>query len=428
MRIEVIEQKLKPLLGRYFDGSLAAADLQRQVDATNRQNPLWGFGGIKGQMFFNLLMKTAEDSSEFDTQFRSAIRVPAGEEDAATRLRNFKSYVVRIGQQFLEAGGDVRKRPNPNSSAFFVSYFWQIQEREVWPVYYTNSVQVIEGMNLSEETGEIGQDYLTYKRLHETLRELFYKAAGRDFGLYDVEHVFWFKGKLSVGSPQVHVGRDGDRRAPVTRPSVKIITTRSAGEHPSLPESYVPPIVAIIPSLGRNEPEFREMAQRSGTTLDRAFEKCINAAFAVLGFEAQLLGQGKGRVPDGQAIAVDESYAILWDAKARADGYKMGTDDRAIRQYIDSQSRVLKRGRGLRNIYYVIISSSFADDFDDLIRSLKMETNINEVCLVETTALVSIVDQRLRAPLAVALGPDGIQRLFSASGIITADDVLEHLV
>ena len=169
MRIEVIEQKLKPLLGRYFDGSLAAADLQRQVDATNRQNPLWGFGGIKGQMFFNLLMKTAEDLSEFDTQFRSAIRVPAGEEDAATCLRNFKSYVVRIGRQFLEAGGDVRKRPNPNSSAFFVSYFWQIQEREVWPVYYTNSVQVIEGMNLSEETGEIGQDYLTYKRLHETL-------------------------------------------------------------------------------------------------------------------------------------------------------------------------------------------------------------------------------------------------------------------
>jgi len=191
--------------------------------------------------------------------------------------------------------------------------------------------------------------------------------------------------------------------------------------------SYVPPIVAVIPKLGMNETDLQEAARRSGTTLKRAVEKSINAAFTVLGFETQLLGQGMGRVPDGQAIAVDESYAIIWDAKARADGYRMGTDDRTIRQYIESQSRVLKRGRGVRNIYYLIVSSSFFDDFDDLIRSLKMETNVNEVCLLEAAALVAIVDQKLRAPLSVSLGPDGIQRLFSSSGIITAADVLENL-
>ncbi len=30
-----------------------------------------------------------------------------------------------------------------------------------------------------------------------------------------------------------------------------------------------------------------------------------------------LQGAGKGRVPDAQAIARNESYALLWDAKAR---------------------------------------------------------------------------------------------------------------
>ena len=139
-----------------------------------------------------------------------------------------------------------------------------------------------------------------------------------------------------------------------------------------------------------------------------------------------MLGQGKGRVPDGQAIAAQESYALLWDAKVRADGYKMGTDDRTIQDYIGTQTRELKR-RGLRNIYYVIISSRFSDEFDDLIRALKIHTGINEVCLLEATALVAMVDRKLRDPLAVTLGSDGLQQLFSSSGLVKDEDVREYL-
>jgi hypothetical protein len=62
-----------------------------------------------------------------------------------------------------------------------------------------------------------------------------------------------------------------------------------------------------------------------------------------------------------------------------------------------------------------------------LIRSLKMETDVNEVCLVEAAALVEIVDQKLRAPLALSLGSDGIQVLFSSSGLISKSHVLDNL-
>jgi hypothetical protein len=40
--------------------------------------------------------------------------------------------------------------------------------------------------------------------------------------------------------------------------------------------------------------------------------------------------------------------------------------DRAIREYVNSQSRDLKRRRSLRSIHYVVVLSSFVDDFDDL--------------------------------------------------------------
>ena len=193
-----------------------------------------------------------------------------------------------------------------------------------------------------------------------------------------------------------------------------------------LPQSYVPPIVAVLPDMARHTKQLVEAAQKSGTSLERAFEKSIDAAFTILGYETTLFGQGRGRVPDGRAIAHDENYVILWDAKIRAESYSLGTDDRIIREYINTQTRDLTRR--FRNIYYLIISSSFADDFDETIASIKMETDVSEVVLVDAEALVTTVDAKLRTPLQISLGPDGIQRLLARGGLLKADMVRQYLV
>ena len=88
----------------------------------------------------------------------------------------------------------------------------------------------------------------------------------------------------------------------------------------------------------------------------------------------------------------------------------------------------MKHRRSLRNIYYMIISSEFSDDFDDAIRAIKMETDVNEVCLLEAEALVAMVDAKLRSPLQISLGSDGFQQLFANSGILTAEYVKEFLI
>ena len=103
----------------------------------------------------------------------------------------------------------------------------------------------------------------------------------------------------------------------------------------------------------------------------------------------------------------------------------MGTDDRTIREYISIQSRELKKRRHYKNIYYAIISSSFVSDYDEAIRSIKMETDVNEVLLMEAYALVSMADSKLRDP-SVTLGSDGFQRLFSSSGIIKVQTVKDQ--
>jgi len=39
-----------------------------------------------------------------------------------------------------------------------------------------------------------------------------------------------------------------------------------------------------------------------------------------------------------------------------------------------------------------------------------------------------MVNAKLRAPIEITLGPDGFQRLFSISGVVTSEIVQEQLV
>jgi len=419
-RVHLIEGELKPLLQDYLSGLANLAEFKTKIDGINKKkNAFWGFKGIKGQMFFNMVVNAAEDPSECDQGIKAAITAPTNEEMASSRIKTFSNYVKQIGDYHLESGGTKQGRPKLGSVPFFLSYFWQIQQRDVWPVFYTNSVNVMTDMNLWLPTGEPAADYLVYKRVHEELGRVFTQESKRHFGLYEVEHVFWFKGgNPYVGTKPVEIDleKSGNPKIPDDPETMS-----------RLPESYVPPIVGILPRMARNEPPLREAAKASGTSLERAFEKSINAAFTILGYETKLLGQGQGKVPDGLALSLDDFYAILWDAKVRGDCYSMGTDDRAVKEYITTQSRELKRKHRLRNIYYLIVSSKFTDDFDDAIRSIKMETDASDVCLVEADALVAMVEAKMRLPREVSLGPDGLQRLFTVSGVLSADVVRENL-
>jgi hypothetical protein len=421
-RVTVIESQLAPLVHQYLTGKTPITEFKSEIDSINKKNEFWGFRGIKGQMFFNMILNVADSETESDQEIKAAIAVPANEDIAASRIKTFASYVKRLGDQFVEGGGTKHGRPKVSSVPFFLSYFWQIQDRATWPVFYTNSVNVMTDLNLWQPSDDLAEDYLAFKHIHEELERLFSAESGEKFGLYEVEHVFWFKGGNPFGGDKP-IAKEHPKKEATAGPPRDYL-----GDVQRLPDSYIPPVIALLPRIAQNDERLVEPAKASGTTLDRAFEKNINAAFTILGYDTKPLGAGQGRVPDGLALDVDNSYAIIWDAKVRRDAYSMGTDDRTIREYIVTQSKDLRRRRGFRNIYYVIVSSGFADDYDDEIRTLKMETDVSEVILMEAEALVAMVDMRLRDPLHISLGPDGLQRLFTVSGVLSADAVREMIV
>ncbi len=415
----LIETELRPLLMGYLSGAVPLLEFKSTIDGFNKRHEHWGFKGIKGMLLFNLMTNVAgeEGEAELDAELKAALVAPTSEDMAKSRINTFISYIKRLGEDHLERGGSKPGRPQPGSAPFFLTYFWQIQEPAVWPVFYTNSVKTMTDLNLWQPSEDWAADYIRFKHIHEELASLFTQASGREFGLYDVEHVFW---------------SGNEARTTATAPATiidagSVSPTPTAAPPTGLPDSYVPPLVAVLPRLARHEPQLVAAAKASGTSIERAFEKYIEAAFTMLGYDSRLLGQGLGRVPDGLAIDEDNSYALIWDAKVRAGGYSIGTDDRTIREYITTISREQKRKRTRRNIYYVIISSSFADGGDDTIRAIKMETDVNEVVLMEADALVAMVEQKLRDPRNLSLGPDGLQRLFSSSGVLTSQLVQELL-
>lgn len=421
-RREVIKTKLMPLLTGFLAGKTPLNEFKSGVDSINKAHSCWGFKGFKGQMFFNILTNVAQDpidgvgDERFNSVLKTALAIPPNEAAAKKQVNDFAAFVREMNEKYVTAGNKRTSCPKPGSIPFFLSYFWQIQGPDVWPVYYTSSVNALVDSNLWTPGEDAGAAYLAFKHTHEELAQLFTKVGKQPFGLYEVEHVFWFKSAAGeVVEPSPQPGNNAQGQGGKENDATEL-----------LPDSFVPPIIAILPRVALNEPGLATAAKNSGTSLERAFEKSINAAFTILGYTTELLGQGKGRVPDGTAVDYSNRYAIIWDAKVRADGYSIGTDDRTIREYIKTQVQKLK-AKSLDNVYYAVISSSFKEDYDDVISSLKMETPISEICLVQADALVAMVDLKLRDSQLVELGPTGLQRLFCNSGVLTGKQVREKL-
>jgi hypothetical protein len=203
-RVEVIENILKPLVRNYLNGEVQLSEFKTKVDSTNKSNGNpWGFSGMIGQMFFNMIFNKVASKQEFDLILKQVIVAPENEEMASNLIQTFVSYIKDLGDEIESAVGKKTGRPKLGSILYFLSYFWQIQARDIWPVYYPSATEVMQKFNFWQQSGDLGQDYLKYKHIYEELLPIFSREAGRRFNLYDVEHVFWFDNevKKSEGVP-----------------------------------------------------------------------------------------------------------------------------------------------------------------------------------------------------------------------------------
>ena len=125
------------------------------------------------------------------------------------------------------------------------------------------------------------------------------------------------------------------------------------------------------------------------------FERRCGDAFRCLGFDVQQLGQGRGRQADFLALARQDGFAVICDAKVRGEGYVLGTEDRKFLEYAVRHTRELQ-ANGIRNVYLVVIGSVFRNSDLDKLTKYLADSPIRGVDLITARALMRMVEESIR--------------------------------
>ncbi len=135
--------------------------------------------------------------------------------------------------------------------------------------------------------------------------------------------------------------------------------------------------------------------EASDLSVSTQFERRTADAFRCLGLEIRQLGQGTGRNADVIAIAPRERFAVIIDAKVRANGYALGTEDRKFLDYAVNHGKELQR-EGFENLYFVVVGPSFRESDLTRLTEYLSESPIRSDAMVTARSLLKLVEESIR--------------------------------
>lgn len=405
LRLEAIES-LKEIAQQFQNGELSLGEFKTSIDSFNKRNNLWGFTAIKGQFFFNQLTKKLDDSGieKIQTLIKETITEPRDLKDALTKIEKLEKYC----QDLYSKAKDKRLVPNPKSVGYFLSYFWQVANNEKWPIYYTASIQALEEIGLWEEKNIQRDNYEQFYVLNEKIKTILSEYSKKRISNWDVEHTFWYL----RGNPNKKTGNK----------KKKPIDQKGSGKQEKLTvrasfnlSDYIIPKVSRLVELG-NSPD------KTATKKGYEFERIVAEIFEQLDFDVEILGQGTGRNPDAIIKFREENTAFLVDAKAYNSGYSLGTDDRAIREYINYFCPKLQKD-GYKKIGFIIVSNEFKTNFDNFINEITWNTEIKRFILLTSDALLYLLAFKTKNKLSLA---NIIESIVGFGNPVTAQNIIDE--
>lgn len=382
--IDAIDEKrsasiveIKEIIRPFLSGASDIYTFKSILDGYNKRNNWWGFSAIKGQMFFNLLTKVDDDEIEKLTALiKSVIQEPKHLEAALEKIRVLEEY-TRVK---YDTATDKRKIANPSSVAYFLTYFWQIYNPGKWQIYYTSLIDAYEEIGVFQKTQDQVENYRNFYQVNEEIKDFLAQYTGLDIQNWDVEHAFWHV-KQEAKAKDVKPEKKKDIE--IVDSTVEIVYTPNFNVR-----DYLIPRVANLLEIGAD-------TSKSGARKGSEFEKKVAEVFKLLDFEVEELGQGTGRNPDAILKFRSENIAFIVDAKAYSNGYSLGLDDRAIREYINYHCPELDK-QGYKKIGFIIVCNSFKSDFSNLINDLTWNTPIKRFILLTTDALLHLLAYKIK--------------------------------
>ncbi|UKY85838.1 restriction endonuclease FokI C-terminal domain-containing protein [Elizabethkingia anophelis] len=382
-------------------------EFKTNIDSFNKRNNLWGFTATKGQMFFNQLVKVNESNILFLTNLlKSCIEHPKNLEDALAKISKLEKFCTEI----YSKAKDKRKVPNPGSVSYFLSYFWQVQDADKWPILYTSLINAFIELDIWQENDTQAKAYEYFFNLNEEIKKILSGYTGTNKSNWEAEHAFWnFKGnpnKTILERPKKET-----KTAVIEIEEEKSITVTASFEL----SDYLIPKVSKLIELGAE-------TEKPSSSKGSAYEKLVAEIFKQLDFEVEILGQGSGRNPDAILRHREENTSFLVDAKAYSNGYSLGIDDRAIKEYINHYCPKLQK-EGYKKIGFIIVSNSFKSNFDSFINEITWNTDIKRFILLSSEALLYLLAYKTKDRIQPSTI---IETLVSLGNPIEANNIIQE--
>jgi hypothetical protein len=405
--------QLKSIIINFLTNKIDSSEFKTSIDSYNKQNNFWGFTSVKGQMFFNLLLKTCENEEQItklNLLLKRCISEPNNLNDALAKIEELDNYTTAI----FSKAPDKRKAPNPGSVCYFLSYFWQIHNPTKWPVMYSSMIVSFTEIGLWQDATTHKESYQNFVNLNEEIKQILSVHTNKTITNWEAEHSFWNFRKVTA-YPK-----------PNTKQEVIIVNTVVENtietKAPAFSEAsfniydYIPPITAKLIEIGAE-------TESTGAAKGSNYEKAVVEIFKQLGFDEVIhLGQGKGNEPDIIVKQKVEGIAFIIDAKGYANGYNLNTaDDRAIRDYISRNCAKLNK-EGIRKIGFIIVSNSFKSDFDIFVNDITWNTDIKRFKLLTSDALLHLLAYKFKGIIQL---PEIIESLIGFGNIIYKSDIIQ---
>jgi hypothetical protein len=396
--------QLKEIIEQFNRGVSNIYEFKTNIDSFNKRNNLWGFTATKGQMFFNQLVKYSESKIDaLSALLKDVISKPKDFKDALSKIEKLETYCLTI----FNKAKDRRKAPNPGSVGYFLSYFWQIHDNNQWPILYTSLINSYKELDLWEDKSSQKETYSFFFNLNQEIKQVLESYSKKNISNWDAEHAFWnFKGNPNKGL----VKKETVAKEVNIEQETSIVINNSFEL-----SDYLIPKVAKLVDLG-NETE------KSSALKGSEYEKLVAEIFKQLDFEVEVLGQGTGRNPDAIIRLREENTAFLVDAKAYSNGYSLGVDDRAIKEYINHYSPKLQK-EGYKKIGFIIVSNSFKSNFDSFINDVTWNTDIKRFILLSSEALLYLLAYKTKDRLSLSTI---IESIIGFGNPVTANNIIEE--
>ena len=173
--------ELHSIVDRFLRRETSASDFRHAMDSFGKRTRYAGFHGIAGQMFFNTLVKAAEEQALAEA-LRAAIPVPADDAACRSKFSAFLTFVEEARERAQEIGV---RQPSLGYAPYFLSFFWEAQDREAWPIYYPASRDTLARHGLFVDEGPLVERYLKFREQTLLLRH----ELGAD--TWGVEALLW---------------------------------------------------------------------------------------------------------------------------------------------------------------------------------------------------------------------------------------------